>query len=157
MRRLKRLSVRLPTLTCSATREPLRASPDEGADARSQLFVRDGLHHVVVGAGIEPSNDRFGVTEPRVEQHGCTPPAATQLLQNLESVSVSELQVENDSVVLVDERERPGFLAARGQVYRVGLILQHAADQLEDCAIVVDYENSHSTFAVIESRLWRNV
>jgi hypothetical protein len=71
-------------------------------------------------------------------------------------VTVSELQIQNYSIVIVDERERPGFLTTRGHVNGVSLVAQDALDQLEDRAIVVDYENSHSTFAIIELRSGKN-
>jgi hypothetical protein len=74
---------------------------------------------------------------------------ASQLLEDLEPVTVPELEIENDSIVLVDHRQRPGLLAAGCDVDGVGLIPQHAHYQLQYGAVVVDYENAHSVVVVI--------
>jgi hypothetical protein len=74
---------------------------------------------------------------------------ASQLLEDLEPVTVSELEIENDSIVLVDHRERSGFFAAGCDVDGVGFVPQHALDQFQYGAVVVDYENAHSAVIVI--------
>jgi len=51
---------------------------------------------------------------------------------------VSQLQVENDSVVLVHERQRARFLAGGRRVYGVCFVAQHARDELHYRSVIIN-------------------
>jgi hypothetical protein len=74
------------------------------SNARAKLLIRDRLHDVAISACIKSANYCCGIFGSRVKQDGCCLARGTKLLENLESVAVAQLQVENDSIVLIDER-----------------------------------------------------
>ena len=70
-------------------------------------------------------------------------PVATKLLKDLEAMSVAELQVEDDAIVVVDERQGPRLLASRSSVHSIRFVAQHTRDELQYRLIIIDYENAH--------------
>src|SRR5689334_14730669 len=111
--------------------------------SRSQLFVGDRLDHVVVGARVEAAHDRVCISPSGVEEHRSVTAVSPQLLQNLKPVSVAQLQIEDDAVVLVDECEGARFFARRSGIDGIALVAQYARNQLQYRLVIIDYENSH--------------
>jgi len=79
--------------------------------ARAKLLIRDRFDDVVIRRR-RPDRERWSRCRraPNREARR-VPPVPPQLLKNLESVPVSQLQIENDSVVFVHQRQRARFLA----------------------------------------------
>ena len=57
-----------------------------------------------------------------------------------------ELEVEDDSIILVYKGKHASLFTRRRGVDGVGLVVQHARDQLQYCAVVVNYQNAHSNY-----------
>ena len=114
------------------------APPDEGPYARAKLLVRNGLDDVIIGAGVETANDRFCVGAPGVQKYGSWASVPPQLLEDLKTVPVSQLQIENYSVVVVDERQRPCLLARGRHVHGVRFVAEYTGDELQYCSIVIN-------------------
>src|SRR5258706_990097 len=120
-----------------------RTPPNEGAHTRSQLLIRDWLDDVVVGARIETADNRFGVGATRVEEDRGVSAVAPQLLQDLESMPVAKLKIEDNSIVVVHEGESTCLFARGRHVYGVGFVAKHSGDQLQYRLVVIDYEDAH--------------
>jgi len=82
-------------------------------------------------------------------RHRRVAPVPPQLLKNLESMPVSQLEIEDDSVVVVYQCEGSRFLSGRGSVYGVGFVAEHTGHQLQYALIVIDYENAHPALGSI--------
>jgi hypothetical protein len=120
------------------------ATADKGPHPGAQLLVADWLHDIVVSAGVEASHYGIAVGATGVEKHRRPATVSAELLQNLEAVPVSQLEIEHDAVVLVDEGKHPRFLSGACGVHGVAVIAQNAGDQLQDRAIVINCQNAHS-------------
>ena len=78
---------------------------------------------------------------------------AAQLLEDLETVTISELEIEDDSVVLVHQRQSACLLAGGRRIDGVRFIAQDPRDQLQNRFVVVDYEDAHSFGAGVHRRV----
>src|SRR2546423_15414988 len=74
--------------------------------------------------------------------------AAPQLLQNLEAMAVAELEIENDAVVVVHQRQHTRLFTRRSGVNRIRLVAQHSRDQLQYGTVIIDNKNPHQVFLV---------
>jgi hypothetical protein len=116
--------------------------------ARPQLVVGNRLDDEIIRACVEAAHDRRAVALSGVEHHRRPPSRAPQLLQNLEAVPVAEVEIEDDPVVVVDERKRARLLARRREVDCVRLVAQHAFHQVQDRVIIVDDQDAHAGPAI---------
>ena len=80
---------------------------------------------------------------------------ATQFLKDLEAVTISKLQVEDDAVVFVDKSKRARFFAGRCGVHGVCFIAQDARDKLEDRFVIVDDKDAHFSVQAATARVDR--
>jgi hypothetical protein len=120
-------------------------APEQGTDAREQLGKSEGLHEVIVGAGIEALNAILdGVLGREDEDGGLDPPLAKRS-QDLEAVATRQHEIQEDEVerILVDEKE--GFLARRSDEDVVALRREPTAQRHRHLRFVLDDQDAHVT------------
>src|SRR6185503_16544917 len=106
---------------------------------------RNGFHDVFVSASIESAHNGSDVFSSCIEEHGSGLACRTHLLEYLKAVTVSQLEVENNAVVLVHERKQAGVLARMRDVYCVPVFREDAANETGDRLVVFCDENANGT------------
>ena len=115
------------------------------AQAREQLVEREGLHDVVVGAGVEPGHAvGHGVARGQHQHRGAVAhrphPAA-----DLEAVDVRHHHVEHDRVGLVAATWRASASApSAARLDLVALQPQRPLERVPHRGLVVDHEDLHA-------------
>src|SRR5687768_4414375 len=120
------------------------AAANEGPHARAQLVVRDRLDDEVIRTRVESAHDRRAVALSGVEHDRRPASRSPQLLKNLEAVPVAKIEIEDDSVVVVDQRESSRFLSRRSEVDRVRLVAEYALHEIQDRVIIIDDQDTHA-------------
>jgi hypothetical protein len=122
-----------------------RTAPQQTAHACLELFVRHRLHDVAICAGIEPAHDCLRIFIAGVQQDGSALACPSQLLENLEAVTVTELEIENDSIILIYKCEQPGILTRVGNVDRIAIFGQNPPDQVRYTLVIFGNQNTNGT------------
>src|SRR5688572_21553636 len=117
-------------------------APQRGAAARGELLHAEGLHHVVVGAHLEPED---AVHLVRARGHDDDRHVGGRLLPadhpaHLEPVHAGQVQVEEHQVCPAPHALQPLFTGARDLDRDAGA-LQLVGDRLRDVGIVLDDED----------------
>ena len=127
-----------------AVRAVVAGAAQQRANAGEQLFERERLRQVVVGAGVEPFHPVLDLGARGQHQHRQPAPLAPQGAADLEAVHARHEHVQDDRVrlgLLVEPLER--LAPVLGQLDGVALELQGPAQRLSYRALVVDDQDLH--------------
>ena len=164
---LPRRQLDLLTLLSYASRQPIELqvshyklithklripAAQEAAHSRPKLLVGHRLDDVLIGARIETTNDCIGPAHSGVEKDWRAFPFCPQLLNYLESMPVTEVCVEDNSVVVVDERQQPRLLPGGGDIESISVIRQDTLDQSRDRSVVLRDQDANCVTPVTGAR-----
>jgi hypothetical protein len=127
-------------------------APHERAHARPQHVEVERLRQVVVGTRVEAAHHVGRLVLRGEHEHRRVASLAPQVLQDAHAVAVGQVDVEDDPVVLADERQRTTARMVGCVIHHVPLLAQRAADELREHAVVLDDEQlGHSSCRAVES------
>jgi hypothetical protein len=67
------------------------------------------------------------------------------VLVYFEAVTVSDLEIENDSIILIHKCEQPGILTRVGNVDRIAIFGQNPPDQVRYALVIFGNQNTNGT------------
>ncbi len=101
------------------------AAPQETSHEGAEFRIPDRGYDVSVRASIESTYDCLRIVEPRAQQHGGRTPGLPDCVKDLKPVAVGKIEVKDDSVVVVQQREHPGFISRTGNVDSVSVFREN--------------------------------
>ena len=110
---------------------------EQRAHARQQLVALEGLHEVVIGAGVEALHARVERVARREDQDRHVALLA-QAPAHLDAVEPGEAQVEHDGVRLENAGLVEGGLAVAGHAHVVALLVKRPAQHAGNVRVVLD-------------------
>ena len=134
-------------------RRPLhRRTAGQRAQPRQQLPEVERLRQVVVGAGVEAGDAVVDGVASSQHQHGRPDAVASQAAADLEAVHSGQHHIEHDRVVRNGSRHPERFLPAIGDVGRVTLLAESAAQQLPELLLVLHHQDTHGSILACDVR-----
>ena len=98
--------------------------PQQGPEARQQLFGVEGLGQVVVGAGVEAGDLLAPGAAGGEDQHRSGHALLAPALEHRDAVDLGQAEVEHDGVVGLGLAQEMGLLAVSGVVDRIAGVRQ---------------------------------
>jgi len=116
----------------------------------------EGLDQVVVGAGVQAGDAIAGGVARGQHQHRHRVAGSAQALQYLQAVHARQAEVEHgEAEVLVGERVQRAR-AVLHPVHGVALGLERDADTLAERGVVLDKQDAHSGYSLIDRSALRD-
>lgn len=117
---------------------------DDSVNPRDQLDLMEGFGQILVRAHSEGADLGIQFRNPREDQHRSVDSAHSQLLEDVETVHVRQVEVETDEIVIIGFAEIEALLAQVGRVDIEPLGTQHQLEGTRDRSVVFDQQNPHA-------------
>ena len=130
--------------TCIDFRARNAGAARKGAQAGQQFLEVEGLHQVIVGAGIEAGHAVVHGIARGQHQDGRAESRGAQFAADRVPVLQGQHDVQDHQVVVVDGGLVERAFAIAGDIHRVGLFAQALGDESGNTGFVFHQQNPHS-------------
>ena len=123
---------------------PVPATAPERAQASQQLFERERLHEIVVGAAIQRADPVADPVARTDHQHRRVDPLAAQLPAHVEAVQSRQHQIQHDGIVVCGAGLIESGQAIFSEVDDMVIFAEALQHEPADGPIVFDQEQPHA-------------
>ncbi len=122
----------------------LFAAAQQGADARREFGKSEGLHEVIVGAGIEADDAVFNGVLRGQHEHRSPEAALAHGGEHFDPAAAGQHNVEHNQIKRLGVDAKEAVFARVRDRYGVGLRRETLLEGPRHFSLVFDYQNAHT-------------